>query len=118
MAASILPDYDLATELWNDRAGGWDYDNQDAGAALYSLDAVNVHSTTATTDKEFITNFVIGADDGTTVPFSRTLPVPQPPNPLLPGDFSYAIQPGTHVKRRSATPPRSPRRAKPAKPRD
>lgn len=57
VASSILPDYDAATGLWDDRAGGWsyDYDNQGAGASLYGLDAVNVHSAAATTDKEFMT---------------------------------------------------------------
>lgn len=56
VASSILPDYDATTGLWDGRAGGWsyDYDNQGAGASLYGLDAANVHTTAATTDKEFI----------------------------------------------------------------
>ena len=35
-----------------------------ASASLYGLDAANVHTTAAATDKEFITDFVIGTADG------------------------------------------------------
>jgi hypothetical protein len=94
VASSILPDYDATTGLWDDRAGGWDYDydNQGAGASLCSLDAANAHSTAAATDKEFIADFVIGTGDGSTVAFANTLPVP-----AAQGALGYAIQPGSLI---------------------
>ena len=99
VASSILPDYNTTTGLWNDRAGGWeyDYDNAGAGASLYSLDSSNAHTTSATTDNRFITDYVIGTADGTTATFTATLPVPAPPDPIVPGSVTYSIQPGSLI---------------------
>jgi predicted phage tail protein len=101
VASSILPDYNSVTGLWNDRAGAWtyDYDNAGAGASLYSLDATNVHSTNAVTDKRFMTDFVIGTANGTQPSYSATLPV-STPNTIQLG--SLIISCGTKASATSA----------------
>jgi hypothetical protein len=94
IASSIVPDYNTVTGLWNDRAGGWsyDYDNAGAGASLYALDPTNVHTTTATTDMQFVTDQVIGTGNGSTTFFSGTLLVPSPQ-----GSLTYAVLPGSLI---------------------
>ena len=97
VAASILPDYNsLATgDPWRDRAGGWfyDYDNQGAGAATYSLvpntaDPTAAHTTFATTGKRFVADQQMGVPaNGTTVTFSGTFPNVSPQAPIQKGSL-------------------------------
>ncbi|HUY28602.1 MAG TPA: hypothetical protein VMV27_14425 [Candidatus Binataceae bacterium] len=55
-----MQDFNPATGLWNDRAGGWDYDydNMGAGASAYSLDSANAHTSDAVTDNQLSVPFI------------------------------------------------------------